>query len=664
MALKARKTGSKAVTSLFCAIACMCPSAQGQITAPPQTIAAEPDPRAWHIRNTKPVQRYSRDYYIDLNVTALRQQVTGKGCRVTVVEHFSPDDDGSHADIVAGLVNGSSPDGRLGLGIATDSSVTIHDISKNASPDELQDYHVINNSFQTPIPYFGSEKANSYISLLGTHGRNGMGSLIFTSAGNRTYGYYEKEKLLPEVMNIGSVTRGGHIARSSARASYVFAAAPGENIFTGRPDEKNAFSSGTSFSSPLAASIGCLMLEANPFLTARDVQDIIALTSRRKILQNVDFSRNASTKWNGGGYAFNASGAGFGLVDATAAVRLAESWDRTSGKKQIGQRVTVTAPVSEGPSNNKRNVTKFFNKDSDIEIDHISLSIRGLDFMRVKGHLMEDDVQLLLTSPSGTTVPVFIGVPDAGFKDEMTYSIETGTSTHYFRGESLAGTWTLTLVSPHNDPVSLKEWRMNVTGRAKTKDSIYVYTSDLKDDNTSLSDPDGGRDTIHTTPVSNPVTLRLDGSGPSFINDKRVMIASNTIESVYTGDGDDTIYAGDGDGTIMPGRGDDKVYLGSGKTNYIYRPGVDGKDRIFSTKSTGGAITLRHAYHFNDVHVSRSGRDVLIEFENRRGFIRVHNWSPENGPQTLQLESNGKALLITDALRRTSPPSISFSPRP
>jgi subtilisin family serine protease len=94
-------------------------------------------------------------------------------------------------------------------------------------------------------------------------------------------------------------------------------------------------SGGTSAATATVTGVVALMLEANPDLTWRDVRAILARTSRRVdatrpairiALSNGD-SYVAERRWsrNGAGLWFH-NWYGFGLVDATAAVRAAQGW--------------------------------------------------------------------------------------------------------------------------------------------------------------------------------------------------------------------------------------------------------------------------------------------------------------------------------------------------
>ncbi len=76
---------------------------------------------------------------------------------------------------------------------------------------------------------------------------------------------------------------------------------------------------GTSASAPMAAAIIALTLEANPSLTWRDVQHILVRTSQPHSLKATDWRTNGMGRKVSHSY-------GYGLMDATAMVRLAKNW--------------------------------------------------------------------------------------------------------------------------------------------------------------------------------------------------------------------------------------------------------------------------------------------------------------------------------------------------
>ena len=101
---------------------------------------------------------------------------------------------------------------------------------------------------------------------------------------------------------------------------------------------------GTSAAAPVVSGVVALMLQANPFLGWRDVQTILAYSARHVGSQIGDpappvsnelntWNYNDAVDWNGGGLHFSRD-YGFGLVDAFAAVRLAETWNVGSPEVQ------------------------------------------------------------------------------------------------------------------------------------------------------------------------------------------------------------------------------------------------------------------------------------------------------------------------------------------
>ncbi|MCC5897778.1 MAG: hypothetical protein EA395_02385 [Phormidium sp. GEM2.Bin31] len=98
---------------------------------------------------------------------------------------------------------------------------------------------------------------------------------------------------------------------------------------------------GTSSATPMVSGVVALMLEANPQLGYRDVQTILAYSSRQTDPNNGAWQFNGATTWNGGGLHVNPN-YGFGLVDAHGAVRLAETW--------TGQRIRSNEQVVTGTS--------------------------------------------------------------------------------------------------------------------------------------------------------------------------------------------------------------------------------------------------------------------------------------------------------------------------
>ena len=92
-----------------------------------------------------------------------------------------------------------------------------------------------------------------------------------------------------------------------------------ERARTPTADYTNSFG-GTSSATPLVSGVIALMLDANPNLTARDVQHILVRTSPRR-------SNPGDSGWTNNGAGFHVNHKyGFGGIDAQAAVALAKTW--------------------------------------------------------------------------------------------------------------------------------------------------------------------------------------------------------------------------------------------------------------------------------------------------------------------------------------------------
>ncbi|HVV71530.1 MAG TPA: S8 family serine peptidase, partial [Verrucomicrobiae bacterium] len=213
-------------------------------------------------------------------------------------------------------------------------------------------------------------------------GRSGRGVVMVRSAGNdRTRAANADDDSYPadpRVIAVAAVRIDGRVASYSEPGACVLVAAPSGDTDTTPvglfstdllgtdginsinffpPDQDlsgymfNSFGfSGTSAAAPQIAGLAALLLSANPELTYRDVQMILALSARQ-----FDFA-DPDLKTNGAGFLVSHN-TGFGVPDAGAAVELARHWINrpapitvtlTSAAPQEipaeGMRVLVTGP--------------------------------------------------------------------------------------------------------------------------------------------------------------------------------------------------------------------------------------------------------------------------------------------------------------------------------
>jgi len=145
---------------------------------------------------------------------------------------------------------------------------------------------------------------------------------------------------------------------------------------------------GTSSACPTVSGVIALMLDKNPNLGWRDVQEILIQSAKK-----VDI---ADTDWidNGAGFHFNHK-YGAGLVDAKAAVDLASTWNNLGPQKS-----TTTTNNTSTPIPSSATVTRTFTVGGDeLRVEHVTLRLTVED-------IKKGDLEIRLTSPSGT-VSVF-----------------------------------------------------------------------------------------------------------------------------------------------------------------------------------------------------------------------------------------------------------------
>jgi subtilisin family serine protease len=180
---------------------------------------------------------------------------------------------------------------------------------------------------------------------------------------------------------------------------------------------------GTSSATPTAAGITALMLEKNPNLGWRDVQEIL-IRSAFKV-------RPTDADWvtNGAGFHFNHK-YGAGRIDGAAAVTLAGNWTNlTTATSTTSSQSGLSVAI---PDNNSTGVTRHF------QISSASIRAEQVTLTTSITHANRGDLVIILTSPSGTQSRLTELHPDTG----NNYSGWTFSSVRHW-GENSIGTWTL-----------------------------------------------------------------------------------------------------------------------------------------------------------------------------------------------------------------------------
>ena len=343
---------------------------------------------------------------------------------------------------------------------------------------------------------------------------------------------------------------------------------------------------GTSAAAPIVSGVVALMLEANPRLGYRDVQEILAYSARQTGGPE-GWRSNGADDWNGGGLHVSHD-FGFGLVDAHAAVRLAESWGGGAARGNEALR-----------SNSEQfGAGRLI---PDLAALTVGLAMPALEIDQVEvvielEHSFLRDLEIRLTSPDGTGSLLLDHADSAAAEFAWRFS-----STRHW-GESAAGEWQLTIEDTAGlDDGRLLGWQLTLYGDPVDDDDVYVFTDEYADlagaaARSLLRDP-AGSDVLNAAAVTGDLALDLSPGGQSRIAGAALTIGRGTsIEQAIGGDGDDRLTGNAVANRLLGQRGDDQL-LGRGGDDRL--AGGAGDDRL-----RGGAG--------RDDLDGRGGQDVLL----------------------------------------------------
>lgn len=597
-------------------------------------------PAQWHLSNATGV---------DANVTAVWPDYTGRGVRIGIIDDgfdlahpdlataFGPggwDARGNdanpsaemgdrHGTAVAGVI-GADANGTGLVGIAHDATLVGFRMGYGAAGSTTQIATQLRNQAAVDVSnnswgfsgLFSDNFANpafapirDALTFVTETGREGLGTVVVFAAGNaRSAGdnvNHHGIQAAPEVISVGAVDATGRVAPFSTPGAALLVSAPGVNILTtdaagsaGYVAGNSVTVSGTSFAAPVVSGVVALMLEANAGLGWRDVQDILALSARATDIANPSWITNGAETWNGGGRRFS-NDYGFGIVDARAAVRLAETWEVTSTSATLVRTTATAAPGQAIPDGVPGGLTSAVFLGTDLEIDRmqVSLDIR---------HTWIGDLSVTLVSPDGTE-SLLIDRPGrtpgtTGFGSSMDDIVFT-VSSNAFRGETSAGLWTLRVVDhAQGDTGRLVSWSLTALGDRRDEDDVYVFTDAFAA--LAAADPTrgtiadmAGRDTLNAAAVTGRMVLDLAAGAGTIGGAALSLAAGTTIETVFGGDGAD-ILTGDGlANRLFGGRGNDILAGGGGDDWLEGGAGDDWLDGGEGFDTAGFAMAWTNASH-------------------------------------------------------------------
>lgn len=425
-------------------------------------------------------------------------------------------------------------------------------------------------------------------------GRGGLGTIVVQSAGN-SYSYGDDTNLhnfqnSPYIITVAATNYAGAVATFSSPGTSILVTAPGQQIYTtdrldadGYQVGDYAYVDGTSFSAPIVSGVVALMLQANPDLGYRDVQEILAYTSQKIDANSATWSYNGATNWNGGGLHYDVGNNrfGYGLVDAQAAVRLAETWHLQQTVSNLASATVTRAAQLAIPDANTTGITDSLSFTTDLQIERVDVHVQIT-------HPYIGDLKIQLIAPSGVS-SWLLWRPASGAlsafgssQDNINFTFDTVANW----GESSVGTWGLHVVDAAGLSVgTLDQWSLTVYGKHQTQDDVYVYTDEFSDAVSSaaaraiLQDASGS-DTLNASAVTTASVINLvAGSNDSRIDGRSLtMGGATTIEKAYGGDGADLITGNTSSNTLFGMRGADTLIGGLGNDSLSGGTGDDVMD--------------------------------------------------------------------------------------
>jgi len=595
----------------------------------------------WHLKNTGTAG-------IDINVTRVWDDYKGSGIKIGIIDdgfdlthkdlaaNFDTTSDydfryndatpiyeagDGHGTAVAGVI-GADDNGTGMMGVASDAKMSGLRVSFAAdSTFEMfenamaaaRNFDVVNNSWGF-VGTFSDNFNQSYMdgieaSMLAaiSTGRHGLGTNIVFAAGNSaTSGdntNYHSMQNSAYTITVGAIDSTGKIGYFSTPGASVLVSAPGVAIYTTDNTGNDGFVagdyvgvSGTSFAAPIVSGVIALMLDANPNLGYRDVQEILAYSSRKIDPTSASWQTNGANDINGTGLHFSHQ-YGFGLVDAYAAVRLAETWASGQGTYATLDTVTGSSTTLVRIPDATTYAASSISIAQDITIDRIEVTF---DI----SHALSSQLDVILVSPTGTQSVL---VDNASVNTLPAFTFDTVADW----GESSLGTWTLKVYDRVSGTTgTLNSWSIKFLGDTNTPDDRYIFTDEFAaTSKTTYTLTDlGGIDTINAAAVTASVIFDL-ASHAGNINGRAITLsATTTIENVYTGDGSDAVTGNTANNLINTGRGNDyifgsagqdTVYGGAGFDTYIF----NGTFNHSLTITSATDITLTSKIGTDSVHL-------------------------------------------------------------
>ena len=624
----------------------------------------------------------------------------------------------NHGTSAAGVIAALGNNGLGGDGVAPSAKIVAYRVlgagsaaTSDAFQQSLNDgVQVTNNSYGTDTAFNNpGTTLLTMIASAATTGRGGLGAITVFANGNERRSRVSENDLTGSdggldtmvanrfTISVAAIDNAGFVTNYSTRGSNLLVAAPGGrgdvnltqnngiatidragaagyNTQDGAAGDYTGFN-GTSAAAPVVAGVAALVLEARPGLGYRDVQEILAYTARQidplagtggnDSMNRSAWVTTAAGNANGGGLKFSTD-YGFGLVDAGAAVRLAEAWVPVRNEANL---ITATAAaagvgvITAGGAGMVQSFTTTFSMvqpagaDAAFRINRVELD---LGIAAPRAH----DLAITLTSAGGTTItmartpgnafaPFGAGAYDGAQAAAWPAAGFTINSPGFW-GESAVGTWTLTVSASANAVAasSLTAATLRVFGDSAAMGDLR-HVMIITDDYARLVGDQAGRATlggngalvINAAATSSGANIDLrpiDGGGGagSNIAGQAVTLTGNTVRDAVGGAGNDVIIGGASANELVGGWGDDVLFGGAG--NDVLKGGfdndtLDGGTGVDTLLGGGGA----------DAYVVDNATDVVTELAGQgidTVFVTTDGWTVVANIEIVRLYGVGAVI--------------------
>ena len=468
-------------------------------------------------------------------------------------------------------------------------------------------------------------------------GRGGLGTIITKAAGNDHFNANGDGAAVSRyTVSVSATEQDGTVASYSNYGSCILLAAPASAVTTDMvgddgyndatdgdpvPVDYTSTFNGTSAATPTVSGVVALMLQAAPGLGWRDVSNILALSAQHtgsaygsgpSGFEVGGWQAMGGHSWNGGGTMFNLS-YGYGMLDAFAAVRMAEAWStlyatqgaQTSTNEQVRAvsyaGAAVAIPDSDGVDGTGR-VQVDMVMAADITIESISITLNIT-------HAFGAELRAWLKTPDGHLIAI-LGNDGIGTSGGLTWTF----GVEALRGYSSKGTWSVVFEDTVGGDVgTVNSARLVFYGSTASHDDVFHFTNDfaalatLDPSRQTIDDTNGGVDWLNFAAVAANLNVSMLAGGAlqaGAVTFAHLAAGPTDFENLWSGDGNDIINGNGLVNHILAMRGNDLVHGGANNDRV---EGGDGNDVLYG--DAGSDLIFGGAG--NDMLLGGSNNDTL-----------------------------------------------------